>query len=200
MQGEAHLRRPDLVRLRRCGDEKQQRKQPPHGRPSAGGASNVSDAQRLSHSAFEPRGASIICTDLISHTPARGSATNDGLLAYAITAAARPLAVNHPAGSALSAPLISSSCLPCFTTNRSIYVETLGTGSPTKFWPTRSPSDTVIPGAGWKVDGSIQKSCACSAAAKSSATGRDEKCFTPLPYASRRACRASTRTNSTGRR
>lgn len=38
------------------------------------GASNVSDAQRLSHSAPELAGASTISTDLISQAPGRGSA------------------------------------------------------------------------------------------------------------------------------
>src|SRR5215831_9346728 len=46
--------------------------------------------------------------------------------------------------------------------------EARGTGSPMKSCPTRRPTATVAPGAGWKVDGSIQKSCARAPAAASS--------------------------------
>src|SRR5205814_3865154 len=66
LEERADLRRPDLVRGGAACQEHEEDERAFH-------SSNVSDAQRLSQSAFDAGGAGIICTDLISHTPRFGS-------------------------------------------------------------------------------------------------------------------------------
>ena len=63
MEDDVNSRRPDLVSRRRNGNQQRDDQR-----------SKVSEAHRLSQSAFVPGGAGMMCTDLISHTPFFGSA------------------------------------------------------------------------------------------------------------------------------